>query len=800
MANYYKYTHTKKEVNKLQEILTTPLYIPSGYAELLKDYSIDYVVGDFMLYSPSDNIPTNSDILKNHLIRNGYTEDEAALEVSNINPTILPGVTFNVPYEYANLEIVAASGINLDSKETSYKAFITNRIKELITDPQYTPVQKYGKLQIITDVFPQIEVWMWIRSLDKIVNVTSFVESVITNSNKNGGAFTLSLAPITNLPTEDYYNKSKHIVSEVNLFTGDKNNRSQFYFHKYVGVNDVVWIKFEQLNIEGEREKNGLYIDKSQLVDQVYDMIGLVDSNSLSINPENNDVKIDIAGRDLSKLFIEDGSYFIPISYVAGATSFFTQIEANKDKFFKRNFVSDEYSKKYLFANIYRDIATTMKFYINQCSSIGIVPSELFDSYKDSRNNGDKRSKTFSIVYDPEKSQDTLSTNPEPNDGLWQIVKLAIDDQLSNRRIADFSISQPDGTIQSQFQKVCQEPFVEYFTDTYGDTYNIIVRQPPFTQEAILSLIRNSVDSKDSVKYEEKEKEKKNEEDKKPNPFIIDIDSEDVISESLAFNEDDIYTFFQIDSGYVNFSGSNENILPFIPICYFPEYVNIWGNRKFQISDIYTTFETIKEKKFSENAEKQKVTGLNGVSGEIIKGIEYEYLIEAIVNDLKLAIDTYAYMPFVRKGTIVINGDRRIKKGMWIRHKGNKELCYVDEVTHSFSIGDSIDRTTTLRVSRCMVEKYIIGGKPISKGFEGFNINYSGLASKNNPPSATVGTPVYSGGGSISYFNIINTKEIAENIIKAFKQEKKINSAAKSKFSVNKEVFDFFLKRKQFEE
>ena len=40
-----------------------------------------------------------------------------------------------------------------------------------------------------------------------------------------------------------------------------------------------------------------------------------------------------------------------------------------------------------------------------------------------------------------------------------------------------------------------------------------------------------------------------------------------------------------------------------------------------------------------------------------------ESIAEGLFNDLKYVIESLSVLPFTRKGTIVINGDRRIKRG-----------------------------------------------------------------------------------------------------------------------------------------
>jgi hypothetical protein len=147
--------------------------------------------------------------------------------------------------------------------------------------------------------------------------------------------------------------------------------------------------------------------------------------------------------------------------------------------------------------------------------------------------------------------------------------------------------------------------------------------------------------------------------------------------------------------------------------------------------------------------------------------INRDLLKESIINDFKFMIDSYSYMPFTRKGSITMNGDRRFKHGTWIRYAGTGEIFYVDGVSNAFSISSSdIDRTTTLTLSRGLVEKYTKG--------------------------------------SMTYFDIIDTRFIKNVLIEKLttgdttKSQPKVN--IKSNFGVNKEAFDFFYQRRQFED
>ena len=48
-------------------------------------------------------------------------------------------------------------------------------------------------------------------------------------------------------------------------------------------------------------------------------MMGLVDTVSTNVDANSTDYAVNVNGRDLSKLLVEDGSYFIPLKFVEGS-------------------------------------------------------------------------------------------------------------------------------------------------------------------------------------------------------------------------------------------------------------------------------------------------------------------------------------------------------------------------------------------------------------------------------------------------------------------------------------------------
>ena len=79
-----------------------------------------------------------------------------------------------------------------------------------------------------------------------------------------------------------------------------------------------------RLRLEGSSDSenaNDLFVPLNKLANNgpdydVWDMIGFVDSVMETYSSEDNSKSTVISGRDITKMFVEDGSYFIPLENV----------------------------------------------------------------------------------------------------------------------------------------------------------------------------------------------------------------------------------------------------------------------------------------------------------------------------------------------------------------------------------------------------------------------------------------------------------------------------------------------------
>lgn len=237
--------------------------------------------------------------------------------------------------------------------------------------------------------------------------------------------------------------------------------------------------------------------------------------------------------------------------------------------------------------------------------------------------------------------------------GIWQIVKLQVSGDIMERIVTDTGLGNPNGTLMQYMERICQYPLTEFFFDTYINTIDVIVRQPPFTEKAI----------KDAFKSEN----------------YITITPDNVISYNLSYDPR-VYTWFQLHAQNAQVGGKDKPGLAFVPIVYLEEYVERWGNRKMDFVDMYCI------RMIQNGAENPKI---------------FSTYQATMLNDLIYLVESNMYVPFTRCGTIEINGDRRIKVGTFVLNQSTNEFFYVTNVTNTISFNrDGVDRRTVLQVER----------------------------------------------------------------------------------------------------
>ena len=769
-----------------------------------------------------------SGLTNREVIFNSYTVREEKDNNSKSPKDLLlkVGTILSIPVGKASVEGLLSHGIEVVSNDEGI--FKAKALAALESDIGYIKVfnsSKHEELGTTSVQSPNITVWIWSRALSvsdddlegELIDVTPFISKLETFVGKNGGNFSLTLPPLVcklkrtveggkvhqrwevsgdlNLSEDSY-------LSDESLFKDDKLSRNEFFFSDTLQDNDLVFIRHETLEMEKvQRIKDGslLGLTKFNLPGRIYDMIGLVDTNTTSISPEGNNVTIEIKGRDLVKLFIDDGVYFYNLENLQGQ---FRLAGANstKNDLTRRIIGTNALYYLNLFQN--NSIENILKFVIQQLSTISIAPDSLFEAYGDRRNTtfldvektttpstkseSTQQDKADSIelirrtleelnvtadeseVYEyfyqflrqirDNKSRiiylnktlgwtankiSTPTTVPpfttnssferlEENDlpefiytykflntgqkynslrisqlhivnifdqvdkqidnenspqstspdnkkilckGIWQIIKLVIDKGVVGRRLIDSSLSTDQGSLLNFVRKVAKEPFVEFYCDTYGDQFHLIVRKPPFDKVSMQNLLKNKINT------EEGEVNVLN--------SIVDVELHDVINESIHFDSTEAYSWYRFEPKNIGSTGGNTLTTLYTPAIYFEEYAKIWGSRPLVVEHNYNPY-------------------ISSVTEDGVTDISrFE---EQALYDLKYLIESHAHLPFTRQGNITINRDRRLKRGSFIRYKPTGEIYHIDSVQHSTSISDSsIDATTSLTLSRGMVERLIDG-------------------------------------------------------------------------------------------
>lgn len=899
---YFFYTIRDASIQIVYDLLFGQGSFVSGYK----------TSSDFMNYDGGSGISNKDRILSK------YSSEEKIdhLSKTNYDQFLLKyGTIILLPFAKVDRDIITLLGDNVVS--TNVSSFLANTLRETYNDAKHVRKFAFNKktLGSYKEMFMHISVWVWSRALsckikdndiieydDTIINVTPYINDIATTVNQNGGAFNFTLDSILGKFRDKWEidektikkTKTEHVV-QSNISDLDL-QRQKLFFENVLQENDIVFIRFETLKNEEDRidkKTNTFEIDKNELQFKSFDLIGLIDSASPTTNFANNELSINVVGRDLMKLFIEDGTYFYPLDYISGG------IFANESDEDRLARYDGQLISKFQIG--YKKIENVLKFIINALGTIKICSDTLFEPYrnlgylnkesstpfnsdfeksrdrrthkykigenkvtevatvqsdtnlnlenesiqaiKDSRRDSNftnydddftarsiynglikfcqaadsenalhrdgtwdefrtpdnsiikanqypdqlwgklyyyenspssfvqpvlflSNDKTEKKKYKSVKAANTtivptkaaqnavkviirnyfgakdrkenlgkaisnINYESEPLKGIWQIVKLIIDKNVHNRIVADSSIGNEHGSLLNGVRKVCQDPFVEFYGDTYGDQYYLTVRKPPFDREGILSLLEGAVLDEDGVKVSS-------------SPIIIDINDEDILTENLSYGGP-AYSWYKLN---LNSIGGDSMALAYLRAIYLKEYADIFGSKPLDISTNYIPYTPLVSK--------------DALPSEA-------YMIKQGIYDLQFLIQSHAYLPFIRKGVITLaNGDRRIKRGTLVRLVSTGEVGLVEAVTNYASISlNNVDRTTTLSVDRIMVEKYIRGVSVIGSEIE------------------------------MSYFNLINT-HIDPKVFEQNKSYIDFNKEVLAKWKVNPEVLNFFLQKRQF--
>ena len=714
------------------------------------------------------------------------------------NIELVPDVTFFIPDQKLNIETLYKADQNVITM-SEFGAFLAKSRQRLLRDVNYAQLVNEDPNGSIIIENRDATVYVYARALKQWIDISPYIFSLTTSVGENGGQFNIDIAPFETFFVSnqeegedagiweeisgilgikkdgqegiayDAY-KVSHINEEVLDSAGAGLKRKNYFAHTVFQQNDLFYIKFESLRSDTSAKPEDFKLSPNDVRGD-WDMIGLLDESNLTIDSATNNIQISLSGRDLIKSFIDDECVFFPEEFAA---PIFATGADDPTKLLKRLF------GKYLTFNSYilTSLQFNLQFIMNQLSNTGFVDNDAFSGYPDNDVTKINR-RIFSELYDktnlsenqfnPDKYQEKVGL--EKADGVWRIINLIIDDASRERRIVDNSIFSEQGSLINFVRKICQPEFVEFLPDTYGDKYFLQIRKPPWDFNGMKGLVydlnvadESSLSSNNITKQNTPEpipvtdaffkKLNKTFSSSDPDedvadqeairadslisPMVISISDAFVLNENLSY-ETQAYSWYSLLPRGVLNGQEQEMAWAYLRAVYFDRYVEVFGSKPLRVTSNYSKFIPLVDGKF------------NTKSNEFTK---------QALQDLKFLVESNAYLPFTRRGVITIHGDRRIKRGQFIHYLPTNEIFYVDSVQNNRRISTStIDRTTTLNVSRGMVEPYING------------------------------VPVF--GETISYFNLVKT-EIDQDVTYGSANQ------ILNKWETNDAVFDFFLNRRQW--
>ncbi len=728
-TGYITYTHTYSDIKTLDELIRYKTWRKPGVSE-----------------SPSATELLNFEDNKNS-IRQAYSKRfSKQISDSYLKDNILVGTRIKIPIDWVEPEFITFDGSSNIFPNEDTETFIADSMLKATASPEYR-IEFLGgsKEGSVSKVIPKTRVWIWCKSLGiknggdneprfssegVVFDLSPFITSLDISTGGAAGTFNIQLPPLLCECTENGWRIKTGSLNEFYTRDGGEernfsakgfvnqqteNNeirRSKFLFHNIISANDIVWISLDNplsepidglKGVDGEYDLNNPKIDKSEIPGRYWDMIGLVDSNSQSYQSQSSMVGITITGRDCMKLLIDDSSYYLTLPEEQ-ERAYKTEglfVNDNPKNWGRPARVSMVNMTSKLFSlqiTSARTVGEMLSFIISSLAAIEIAPDKLFSSYQQQELNGQGFGISRYEFFDYKNN--TNQTYKAA--GIWQIIKLQIDNySVNDRTVIENRLAVHSGSLLNAMKIFADDRFIELFGDTYVDQFFIIVRRPPFNKKGVFDYIKKitgaapiglpfEVDKnierksntpkllKDSNEHIEKQNDTHHHNNGQS------IDDGIVISENFSWFSGDVYSWYRISLPSVNAADRTYASDKF-PVIFFREYCEIWGNRALDVQSNYTPWNKIP---------------LKTNKKEITTTFETQ-----LYEDLAFLVESNAYLPFTRTGTITIHGDRRIKAKTWIRYLPTGEIFYVENVHNSYRISEgSIERITTLSVSRGMVE------------------------------------------------------------------------------------------------
>jgi len=596
------------------KILHTKLIIDSLENQIIAEYGVNSNDLDKIDISVDDifNLEINGIKVNQQNILAKYNEREKKQNNQQAQPEyIKSGSTITIPADFdKKIKTIQKQKTDTEWQLKQYGSvseFLPQKIKDLLEDQKNRPIYDQSEFlsgssrNLSFDVKNiSIRIFAICKSLnEKVVNISPYIITCNWNTTMEGGNFSLTIAS----PTASYDNPKTNAIltnrahwqknntqtyianNELNFQFTDSVNYSQdvdgqnrktnryknFYFEKILQCNDIVFIRGERmLNEEIENTENIdilEYCEPKDLKGRVWDMIGLIDTITISQNNAAGVVTINVTGRDLMKILIEDNQLIYPELIKSDGT---TDIEA----FLPNKIINSQNMKQ---SQVYkRLLGEIMDITLQTKQTVNRLINYIFDVMAN-----------IQVTYKPEtlkafeEDQIFVSYNERQNIskriGIWNLHEVFIDESVKNRYVQDSSIGTAGGNILSFIKKVCMPPLVEFYTDTYNDRFYWIVRQTPHDYKSY----------KENLNYE-----------------FQTITDKQVLNFDINMSGEDFYSLYKFDPKTYIFGDEDEAIYKF-PAVFFKEIAEIYGIRSLEIPSDYM----INDDQIA-NSEKQAINDL----------------------------------------------------------------------------------------------------------------------------------------------------------------------------------------------
>lgn len=407
-----------------------------GYIDIIHDQKSVVTMKDFIAFYHIDEITPEKlfdDNRENifaamswldkcaYMVQHGMTGASDTLTPDKLDPEMALPRFAKIRVYYTNVrqqDVIYISNLKTDVDD--YAKWADEKLLE-ITDSNGFRSEGNVITKEYRKMAPNIRVCGWFKALDfvnsgrkdetkasALMDISRFIGTMTVNSTKTGGNFTFSLPHIPidrtvygvegameNVPISAEIENQPYYKSS---FADDASRNEEDYFNWLISPNDIIFLRFEK-TVEEINDDLTNKTGEPQIRGDVWDMIGLVDSVSISTDAQGVISNVTVKGRDLMKLLIDDGSFFFPIAMDLGARELFANqsgisvttagdglgVQLNFKNAINRLLGRNVSGVILPFMGNLYTLEFVLKVVINWLSNIAIAPDYVFAPWKDER-------------------------------------------------------------------------------------------------------------------------------------------------------------------------------------------------------------------------------------------------------------------------------------------------------------------------------------------------------------------------------------------------------------------------------